>query len=336
MADSRPGTPEVELGGAPWRILFMGTPEFACVILEALLARPDPVVGVVTQPDKEAGRGRKLTAPPAKILAGSRGIPVLQPRRLRDPSVLQALEALRPDLIVVAAYGKILPASVLSLPAHGALNVHASLLPHLRGAAPVQHAILRGDTTTGVTIMVMNEEMDAGDIVLQEALPIEPRDTAATLSTKLARLGARLIGEAIDGLRAGTIAPRPQPSGGITFAPRIRKEDGRIDWQRPAVEIERAVRAFDPWPGAWTTLRGVPLHVWSARVVERAERSDPLGPRHEVAPGTVVAAGPGGIEVATARGHLILEEVQLAGRRRLAAAEFLRGQPLHPGARLGQ
>ena len=305
-------------------MVFMGTPAFACPILEALLVRADPVVGVVCQPDRPRGRGLGVSAPAVKRLAEANRLPVLQPERLRDAAFQDALRALAPDLVVVAAYGKILPRAVLDLPPRGCINVHASLLPRHRGAAPIAWSILAGDTVTGVTIMAMNEEMDAGDILLQRETPIAPDDTGGTLGERLARLGAAAIGEAIDGLQAGTLRPVPQPAAGVTFAPRIEREHCRLDWRRTAVELERQVRALAPSPSAFTTLGGKLLKV------HRAALAAGTGPA-----GQVVAAGPDGLVVAAGSGALRLLEVQLEGRRRLSAAEFLIGHRLAPGTCLG-
>lgn len=303
----------------------MGTPAFACPILEALVARPDPVVGVVCQPDRPRGRGLAVTAPDVKRLAVARGVPVLQPEKVRDAAFLDALRALSPDLIVVAAYGRILPRSVLELPPHGCINVHASLLPRHRGAAPVTWAILAGDAVTGVTIMAMNEEMDAGDVLLTRETPIRPDDTGGALTERLSQLGARAIGEAIDGLRAGTLRPVPQPPVGITFAPRIERAQCRLDWQRSAEELERQVRALAPAPSAFTTLDGRLLKV------HRAAFAGDTGPQ-----GRVLAAGPDGIVVAAGTGALRLHEVQPEGRRRMAVADFVAGHPVPPGTCLGE
>jgi len=305
-------------------MVFMGTPAFACPILEALLVRADPVVGVVCQPDRPRGRGLGVSAPAVKRLAEANRLPVLQPERLRDAAFQDALRALAPDLVVVAAYGKILPRAVLDLPPRGCINVHASLLPRHRGAAPIAWSILAGDTVTGVTIMAMNEEMDAGDILLQRETPIAPDDTGGTLGERLARLGAAAIGEAIDGLQAGTLRPVPQPAAGVTFAPRIEREHCRLDWRRTAIELERQVRALAPSPSAFTTLGGKFLKV------HRAALATGTGPA-----GQVVAAGPDGLVVAAGTGALRLLEVQLEGRRRLSAAEFLIGHRLTPGTCLG-
>jgi methionyl-tRNA formyltransferase len=304
----------------------MGTPAFACPTLEALLARPDPVVGVVCQPDRPRGRGLTTAAPEVKRVAERHGVPVLQPERLRDAGFQEALERLAPELIVVAAYGKILPRPVLDLPPHGCVNVHASLLPRHRGAAPIAWAILAGDDTTGVSIMMMNEQMDAGDVLLQRTTAIAPDDTAGTLGERLARLGADAIGEAIDGLHAGRLRPRPQPSAGVTFAPRIEVEQARLDWRRPAAELAREVRALAPAPSAFTTLGGKRLQVHRAEVVTTTATATP---------GTILALGSDGITVATGAGALRLLEVQLEGRRRLPAGQFVAGARLATGACLG-
>lgn len=308
----------------PWRIVFMGTPAFACPSLAALLAGPDPVVAVVCQPDRPRGRGLALGAPAVKTLAASHGLPVLQPAKVRTPELLAELGALAPDLIVVAAYGRILPRAVLDLPPRGCINVHASLLPRHRGAAPVQHAILAGDAETGVTIMAMSEEMDAGDVLLVRRTPVAPDDTGGTLGERLATLGAEALTAAVAGLKDGSVRPVAQPRAGITFAPRIEREHTRLDWTRPADQLARAVRAFAPEPAAFTTLDGATLKVLAAAVGPGAG-----------APGTVLDAGPSGIAVATGDGALVLREVQLQGRRRMPVAAFLAGHRLPPGSCLG-
>jgi methionyl-tRNA formyltransferase len=305
----------------------MGTPAFACPILEALLARRDPVVGVVTQPDRPRGRGLAVAAPEVKVLAEQRGLPVLQPEKVKDPAFEQALRALAPDMVVVAAYGRILPRAILDLPPRGCINVHASLLPRHRGAAPIAWAILAGDQATGVTTMNMAEEMDAGDMLLQRATPIGPEETGGELTARLATLGAELIGETIDALRAGTLRPRAQADADVTYAPRIDQQQRRIDWSKPADELARLIRALSPAPAAFTTLGPRRLKIYRAR---------PTGTRPSgAAPGTVVSAG-GGLAVAAGRGALELLEVQLEGRRRLAAAEFLAGHPVAAGTCLGR
>jgi methionyl-tRNA formyltransferase len=302
----------------------MGTPEFACPILEALVARRDPVVAVVCQPDRARGRGLAVTAPPVKLVALARGLPVLQPEKLRDPAFAAALAEVAPDVIVVAAYGRILPRPILDLPRHGCVNVHASLLPRHRGAAPIAHAIMAGDPVTGVTMMMMNEEMDAGDVLFTRETPIAPDETAGTLTARLAALGASAVGEAIDGLRDGTLRPVPQPATGITFAPRIERAHCLIDWTRPADALERQVRALAPAPSAFTTVDGQLLKVHRAAV-------EPGGPAAR--PGELLSAG--GLLVATGAGALRLLEVQLAGRKRLDAAAFVAGHRVPPGTCLG-
>ena len=303
----------------------MGTPAFARRILEGLLARPDPVVGVVCQPDRPRGRGLAVEAPEVKALSVDRGLPVLQPEKVRDPALLDALRALSPDLTVVAAYGRILPRSILDLPPKGCINVHGSILPRHRGAAPIAHAIMAGDAETGVSIMEMTEEMDAGDVLLVRRTPIAPDDTTGTLGERLAVLGAEAIGEAIDGLHAGTLGAQPQPQEGVTFAPKIEREQARLDWTRPAVELERLVRAMQPAPAAFTTIDGRLLKVHRAA----------LAPATRGSPGSVLAAGAAGIDVATGDGALRLVEVQLEGKKRMAAGPFVAGHPLPPGTRLG-
>jgi methionyl-tRNA formyltransferase len=297
------------------RIVFFGTPEFAVPSLRALLAGRDPVMGVVCQPDKPAGRGQQLTVPPVKRAALRAGLPVFQPEKLRVPETLETLASWAPDLIAVAAYGKILPKVVLDLPPLGCINVHASLLPKYRGAAPVQWAILRGEERTGISIMCMNERMDAGDILLQQEVDIGAQETSGELQARLADMGARALVETIARLHAGTLMPQSQREDAVTLAPMIKKEDGRIDWAQPATHIARAVRAFNPWPSAFTSLGGKQLKI---------HRAHPEGP-HPAAPAGVVLRADKGISVATGEGTLVLDEVQLEGRKRLSAAEFARG-----------
>jgi methionyl-tRNA formyltransferase len=304
----------------------MGTPDFACPSLMTLLARPDPVVGVVCQPDKPKGRGLHVDPPPVKRLALAHGVPVLQPATLRTSEALAAVAALQPDLIVVAAYGKILPRTWLDLPPHGCVNVHASLLPRHRGAAPIQHAILAGDATTGVTIMAMNETMDAGDILLVRDTPITDADTGGSLTARLATLGAGALATAIDQLHAGTLPRCAQPTTGITFAPRIEREHARLDWTHSAAALARRVRAFQPGPVTFTTWAGTVLRVHQATAIAWTGSA---------APGTVLRVNPTGIVVATGEGALTLLEVQLEGRKRLPVAAFLAGARLAAGTCLG-
>ncbi len=308
-----------------WRIVFFGTPDFAVPSLRTLFDGTDPVVAVVCQPDKPAGRGQHLTAPPVKQLALHAGVPVLQPEKLRTPDFAATLRPLVPDLVVVAAYGRILPTALLDLPAHGCINVHASLLPKYRGAAPIQWAILRGETITGVTIMQMNERMDAGDILLQRQTPIDSDETYGELQARLAELGAAALRDALAQLHAGALPPQRQRETEVTLAPMVQKEDGRIDWTEPAVSIARKVRAFNPWPSAFTTLDAKRLKIHRARATSAAAA---------VGPGTVVSTADG-IEVATGRGTLMIDELQLEGRKRLTAAEFICGGAVRGGAVLG-
>ncbi len=291
----------------------MGSPAFAVPTLQALAAAY-PVVGVVTQPDKPAGRGRKPTPPPVKQAAQALGIPVMQPRRLRNPEAFEQLQAWQPDLIVVAAYGQILRPNVLALPRYGCINVHASLLPRWRGASPIQHAILHGDKETGITIMLMDEGMDTGPILRQEALPIAPDETAASLSEKLSALGARVLLETLPGYLSGEIQPRPQPEEGVTYAPLLKKADGRLDFSEPAEALARKVRAFNPWPGAFTE--------WTRGLlkVHRAHALDMPSPGEGVR--LVVEGKPA---FGAARGVLVLDEVQPAGKKPMPGEVFLLG-----------
>jgi len=307
------------------RIVFMGTPAFAVPVLKAL-ADVYQVVGVVTQPDQPAGRGQRLTPPPVKQVAAVRGLPLSQPQSLRTPEALAQLATWRPQVIVVAACGYLLPQAVLDLPPHGCLNVHPSLLPRWRGAAPVPAAILADDKVTGVTIMQMDAGVDTGPILAQREEPIRPNDTGVTLGERLARLGAEVLIETLPLYLAGELRLRPQPEEGVTYARQLCKEDGQLDWSRPAAELERRVRAFTPWPGAFTTWRGRSLKVL---------RVAPLPHwRGDAPPGTVVALA-GGTAVATGEGVLRLEEVQLAGKRPMSIGDFLRGQRDFVGGRLG-
>ncbi|WP_180683092.1 methionyl-tRNA formyltransferase [Tepidicella baoligensis] len=315
-------------------VVFAGTPVFAAVALRALLAAGFQVPLVLTQPDRPAGRGMKLQGSPVKQLAQEHGIAVAQPRGLRldgrypddAAAAREALQAAGADVMVVAAYGLILPAWVLSAPRLGCLNIHASLLPRWRGAAPIHRAIEAGDVETGITIMQMDEGLDTGDIVLAEPLPILDHDTTGSLHDRLAALGGRLIVEALELAACGGLRPRPQPAAGVTYAQKIDKHEAAIDWRRPAAQIERQIRAFNPAPGAWTTdPSGGVVKVWAAAV-------EPLV--SEAAPGTVLSAQ-GCLRVQTGDGALRLLELQRAGGRRLAVAEFLRGHPWPDTAVLG-
>jgi len=309
------------------RIVFMGTPEFAVPTLEAL-ADAHQVVGVVTQPDRGAGRGRELRLLPVKEVALERALPLFQPRTLRTPEAVEQLKAWEPDVIVVAAFGQILRQDVLDLPPHGCLNIHASLLPRWRGAAPVAAAILAGDEVTGVTVMKMDSGLDTG-LILEQSKPvkIEPGDTRTELKKRLAKVGADLLIRVLPAYLAGDLVPQPQPEAGVTYAERLRKEDGRIDWQRSAVEIDQQVRAVTPWPGAFTTLQGKHFKVLKATPLPSWKGDAP--------PGTIVALADGGCAVATGQGAVRLEEVQLAGKRPMDIEAFLCGQRECVGTCLG-
>ncbi|HHS97762.1 MAG TPA: methionyl-tRNA formyltransferase [Chloroflexi bacterium] len=303
----------------------MGSPEFAVPSLRAL-TRAHRVVGVVTQPDRPAGRGGRLRPPPVKVAAQELGLPVYQPQSLRAAEALEPLAGWEPDVVVVVAFGQILPPSVLDLPPYGCLNVHASLLPRWRGAAPIAAAILAGDTVTGVTLMKMDEGMDTGPILAQRAEPIRPDDTTASLAARLAQKGADLLLEVLPLYLRGDLRPRPQPEEGVTYCRPLKKEDGRLDWTRPALELERRVRAMIPWPGAFTTWEGRHLKVLRAASLDDWEGTEP--------PGTVVPVGKGAAVVA-GEGALELLEVQLAGKKPLPIDAFLRGQRSFLGAVLG-
>jgi methionyl-tRNA formyltransferase len=307
------------------RLIFMGTPEFAVPSLSAL-ADDHQVVGVVTQPDQRAGRGRKLVASPVKELALARRLPLFQPETLRQPEAVAHLAEWRPDLIVVVAFGQILREPVLELPSHGCLNVHASLLPRYRGAAPIAAAILNGETGTGVTIMRMDEGLDTGPILAQAGHPISSGDTTASLTPQLADLGARLLVETLPGWLAGEIQAQAQDDALATYCDRLSKGDGWLDWTRPAAYLDRQVRAFDPWPGTYTTWEGKRLKVLRACALP--------GWQGQAEPGQVVALE-GGVGVATAQGALKLLEVQLAGKKPMAAGLFARGQRDLVGGFLG-
>jgi methionyl-tRNA formyltransferase len=307
------------------QILFAGTPEFALPTLDALARSGHRLVGVLTQPDRPAGRGLQPRASPVKRRAAALGVPVLQPARLRDEGFRAALASNLPDLLVVVAYGLILPAAVLALPPLGCVNVHASLLPRWRGAAPIQRAVLAGDERTGVSIMLMEAGLDTGPVYLARATPIGPRETAGELHDRLAVLGAEALMEALPGIAGGSLRAIAQDDAQATYAPRIEKSEARLDWQQPASALERRVRAFNPWPVCETRLAGARLRVWQARAL-----SQPAG----AAAGTVVATGREGIDVATGAGTLRLERVQQPGGRPLEAADYARSRAL-AGAVLG-
>ncbi|MCQ3923493.1 MAG: methionyl-tRNA formyltransferase [Rhodocyclaceae bacterium] len=304
------------------RVVFAGTPEFAAQALAAILADGNEVVLVLTQPDRPAGRGMSLQASPVKQLALQHGLPVHQPSSLKSEDACQPIIEARPDVMVVAAYGLILPQAALDIPRLGCLNIHASLLPRWRGAAPIQRAILAGDAKTGVTIMRMEAGLDSGPMLLKESLPIADTDTAGTLHDKLAALGARLIVEALPKLERGELPGDIQPEEGVTYAAKLEKAEAALDWRRPALLLDRAVRAFNPFPGATAQMDGQIIKIWRVAAVPGTGE-----------PGTVLAAGADGIVVACGEGALCLTELQKAGGKRLPAADFLRGFALKPGQR---
>ncbi|HJX13659.1 MAG TPA: methionyl-tRNA formyltransferase [Dehalococcoidales bacterium] len=307
------------------RIVYMGSPGLAVPPLEHLLLNRYEVVAVYTPPDRPAGRGRALVPPPVKEAARRWGLPVFQPETLKTPEAQRQLADLKPEVVVICAFGQILPEAVLELPPLKCVNVHFSLLPRYRGASPVAAAILAGDTFTGVTIMIVTPKLDTGPVLARAAVAVSPRDTTGLLAGKLSRVGAGLLQEALVGWSRGEISPRPQDEAGATYFPRIRKEEGEIDWHLPAVEIWRRVRAFNPWPGCYTRWRGRQL-----KIVEAV----PLPGDKSAAAGTVIAL-PGqeaGLAVGTGEGVLRVLEVQLEGKRAMPAAEFLRGQRDFPGA----
>lgn len=295
------------------KIIFMGTPEFAVPSLLALKDDGYEIAAVVTRIDKPSGRGRSMAAPAVKLAALDRGLDVLQPKRVRDPQFIETLRALNPDMIVVAAYGQILPKDILTLPRYGCVNVHASLLPAYRGAAPINWAIIRGDGETGITIMQMDEGMDTGDILLQEALPIGRDDTAGSLTSKLSVLGAKLISRAVPMIESGMLTPRPQDHSLATLANPLKKEDGRIDWQLPAAEIVNRVRGLTPWPGAYTFLEGNMLKIIQAEAVPGAMEAG------------MISADGNTMDVGTGQDLLRIIRIQPAGKKAMSGPEFVRG-----------
>jgi len=307
------------------RVAFFGTPDFALPTLQALVAAERAPLLVVTQPDRPSGRGQRVQAPPVAHWAREHGLEIWQPARVRDPEVLERIAGLELDLAVVAAFGQIFPRALLELPRHGCVNVHASLLPRHRGAAPVQAALLAGDAETGVSIMQMDEGLDTGPVLLQASTRLAGHETAGELLARLAHLGAALVLETIPGLESGTLVARPQPDAGATHAPRLRKEQGRADWSQPAASIFRQLRAFTPWPGVTAELAGEPVKLlWGEPLAERSEAppGSVLGPRHDA---LAVACGEGTV--------LGVAKLQRPGRRPLPAAELLRGERLGATAR---
>lgn len=329
--------------GNPVRVVFMGTPDFAVPALRALLQNAAPghvwhagldVVGVMTQPDKPAGRGRQLVPSPVKQFAQEHGIPVVQPHSLRQPEAREQLIALAPDLIIVAAFGQILPAAVLGLPRFGSLNVHASLLPRHRGAAPIAGAILAGDEQTGISIMLMDEGLDTGPVLAQATMPIAASENAGQLFERLAELGAQTLINTLPLWLAGGLTPQPQDEHAATLTRPLTKEQGRLDWTQSAERLARQVRALTPWPGAWTTWEGRQLKILAAHPVPMTAETppSPLLPGHTF---VTDESGAPRLCVATGEEALALDVIQLEGRRALPAADVLRGHPALAGALLG-
>ncbi|KEQ23321.1 methionyl-tRNA formyltransferase [Paenibacillus tyrfis] len=313
------------------RVIFMGTPDFAVPSLQTLLnAKNLEVVAVVTQPDRPVGRKRVLTPTPVKVGAEKHSLPVLQPERLRRPESVEAIRALQPDLIVTAAYGQILPKSVLDLPRLGCINIHASLLPKYRGGAPIHYAVMNGDDVTGVTIMYMAEGLDTGDMISKIEVPIEDSDTTGTMFDKLSLAGAKLLEETLPDLLAGRVQPVPQNDAEAVYSPNISREQERIDWSKPAEQLWNLVRALHPRPGAYTLWNGEVLKIWTCAKPAESEQV-PDG----VQPGTVLEAGERGIAVAAGQGVLRITELQPAGKKAMDAAAFARSGQLAPGTVLG-
>jgi len=301
------------------RVVFAGTPEFSVPCLEACRASGAEVVAVYTQPDRPAGRGRKLAPSPVKQAALAAGIAVAQPETLKTAEAQAALAAYRPDLMVVVAYGLILPRKILATPLLGCWNVHASLLPRWRGAAPIQRAILAGDPETGVDLMQMEAGLDTGPVLLERRTPITREDTGGSLHDRLAALGAEALAEGLRRTLAGeTLAATPQAAEGVVYAHKLDKAEARLDFTRPAIDLERQVRAFDPWPGSDAEVAGEPLRIWAAHA---------LGLAHEAVPGSVLGAGREGIDVACGSGVLRITAVQRAGGKRIGAADYLNARP---------
>jgi methionyl-tRNA formyltransferase len=306
----------------PLRIIFMGTPDFATSNLQALINGPDDVVAIVTQPDRPKGRGKHLTPPPVKLLAESVDIPVLQPAKIRTEEFLNGLLSYQPDLVVVTAYGRILPPSLLELAPMGCINVHGSLLPLHRGAAPIQWSVIKGDKEVGVTIIRMDEGMDTGDILLKASISSAPDETAGTLFDKLAQLGNETLLKAIQGLKGGTIAPTPQDHSIATEAPMLKKTDGLIEWSKNAGELESLIRGLDPWPSAFCFLDGKRLRLFRPEVVYKD---------NDAQPGSLLRADKRGLLIACGKDTLLIKEIQPEGKKRMTVEAFLCGCSLEPG-----
>ena len=310
------------------RVVFMGTPNFAVGTLEALLEAGHEVAAVVTQPDKPKGRGKTLMPTPVKEAALARMIPVLQPKKVREPEFVETLRKIGPDVIVVAAFGQIISKEILEMPRYGCINVHASLLPAYRGAAPIQWAVINGDKESGVTIMRMNEGLDTGDMIDKVVVPLDENETGGSLFDKLSAAGAKLCAEVLEKLENGTAVFEKQPELSTTdYAAMIDKKMGKINWERPAKEIEQLIRGLNPWPSAYTFMKGKSLKLWTASVVYE---------EREAVPGEIVEIGKEGILVKPGEGLLLIRELQLEGKKRMDTAAFLRGYTVDKGWILGE
>ena len=310
----------------PLRIIFMGTPDFAVPTLESLIQGPDEIIAVVTQPDRPKGRSKKLVPPPVKLVAQKYGIDLYQPKGIRSPDFITTLKSYDPDLIVVAAYGKILPESIIELPRNGCINVHGSLLPRHRGAAPIQWAIIKGDPEVGVTIMQMDKGMDTGQILMKASITPDPEETAGTLFPKIARLGSHTLMDTLDMLAQGGLAMIDQDDKEATSAPMLRKEDGLIDWTRSAHEINCLIRGLDPWPTAFSFLDQRKFQLFRPEVVHQSSTRKP---------GTLLRADREGLLIAAGNNCILIKEVKMEGKRRMAVTDFLNGWPLAPGGLFG-
>lgn len=311
------------------RLIYMGTPDFAVEPLKELIKAGTDIAAVFTQPDKPRGRSGSMQPTPVKLTAERAGIPVYTPRRLRDPESVELIREINPEIIVIAAYGQIIPDSILEIPKYGCINIHASLLPKYRGAAPIQRAVMDGEKKSGVTIMEVTSELDSGDILLQKSVDLAPDETGGSLFEKLMYLGAALLPEALKKLEAGEIRPKPQPKESPTpYAAMLRKEDGLVDWTKDAVSLERMFRAMDPWPGAYTFIEGRQMKLHRAMVCEASEDEGQLHP------GLVCSVDKDGFTVQTGKGRLKILEVQLEGKKRMDCGAFLRGFRLNRGTML--
>jgi methionyl-tRNA formyltransferase len=308
-----------------WRTIFMGTPDFACPTLQKLLERGEQVVAVVTQPDRPKGRGQKLMPPPVKVLAEKNGIPVYQPLKVRNPEFVDVIRELQPDVIVVVAFGQILPKVLLEIPHRGCINVHASLLPRYRGAAPLNWCIINGEAETGVTTMLMDVGLDTGDMLLMKKTALDENEDIGSLHDRMALMGADLLAETLDRLAVGDIIPQPQNDADSCYAAMLKKEDGIILWNSDARSIHNQVRGLAVWPGACTTIDGQVLKIFRTRVGDGSGE-----------PGIVLQAAKGVLEVACQTGSLFLEELQLSGKKRLDCTSFLSGCPITVGTLLGE